>query len=247
MVTPLGEGRWRELADRARAIDRAELEALAPMLIIVPHPDDETLGCGALIATASDLGLRPRIAYLTDGAGSHSGSPTWSRRRLAGTRKVEALRALDVLGVPVTDVSFLGWPDGAPWAAGSANYRQTMRSLNVMCEALTPRSIWSTWEGEPHGDHVAAAVLADDLAQRLRERPRRLDYIVWGWDRPEIGASLPVRSLACASNSDRRRNALECHRTQMTSLIPDATDAFRVPADLAALTDRPLEIYLEAR
>jgi hypothetical protein len=33
----------------------------------------------------------------------------------------------------------------------------------------------------------------------------------------------------------------------MTGLIPDATDAFRVPADLAALTERPLEIYLEAR
>lgn len=38
------------------------------MLVLAPHPDDETLGCGGLLARAADQGLRPRVAFLTNGA-----------------------------------------------------------------------------------------------------------------------------------------------------------------------------------
>ncbi|HEX2943304.1 MAG TPA: PIG-L family deacetylase, partial [Rhodopila sp.] len=43
-------------------------------LILAPHPDDESLGCGGLIATAVAAGRAPLVVILTDGAGSHPNS-----------------------------------------------------------------------------------------------------------------------------------------------------------------------------
>jgi hypothetical protein len=43
----------------------------------------------------------------------------------------------------------------------------------------------------------------------------------------------------------RRRLALACHRTQTSDLIADAEEAFLIPPDLAALTDRNAEIFIE--
>jgi hypothetical protein len=37
-------------------------------LVIAPHPDDETLGCGGAIATWTTAGVQPDIVFLTDGA-----------------------------------------------------------------------------------------------------------------------------------------------------------------------------------
>jgi LmbE family N-acetylglucosaminyl deacetylase len=245
VVTPLGEDRWRMLLQRATALTDRDLEALSPVLILVPHQDDETLGCGGLIATASERGLRPRVAYLTDGGGSHLGSPNWPRRRLSKVRRAEAASALSILGVDAPDTRFLGWPDGAPWAQASHAFAATLAALVEWCEAFEPRSIWASWRHEPHADHVATALLADHLADALRWRPRRFDYLVWGWGDPDVADAQGVRSLPCPDTVERRRAALACHRTQTTDLIDDAASAFLMPANLAGLTDRPAEIYLE--
>lgn len=247
-MTPVGQEAWRALRRRSRRLDTAALQALSPLLILSPHQDDETLGCGGLIATACALGLAPRVAYLTDGAGSHLGSPTWPAPRLARTRQGEALQALAVLGLPRRDVMFLGWPDSAPLTAGHPGYEHALATVAGWSRGRAPRSVWSTWRGEPHCDHEAAARLADDLAARLPGRPRRLDYLVWGWT---CGALMDDEarawSLDCPRTVPIRRRALARHRTQTSGLIDDAVEAFRVPAQIAALASRPGEIFLEAR
>ena len=43
-----------------------------PLLVLAPHPDDESLGCGALLAQAF-AGAGAHVACLTDGAASHPG------------------------------------------------------------------------------------------------------------------------------------------------------------------------------
>lgn len=248
MVTPVGGRAWTVLRARARRLDAAALEMLSPMLIVSPHQDDETLGCGGLIAAACALGLRPRVAYLTDGAASHRGSPTWPARRLAAARRREARQALRLLGVKPGDVRFLDWPDSGPPSLGGPAHEAAADALKLWLRRRPPRSIWSTWRGEPHCDHEAAADLADTLASRLAGPVRRLDFIVWGWTRPELMAEPKgVWALDCGGAVPLRRRALACHRTQTTALISDAREAFRIPPQIAALAARPVEIYLEAR
>jgi len=219
------------------------------MLILAPHPDDETLGCGGLIATASALGLRPRVAYLTDGAASHPGSRAWPPRRLAGARREEALAALAILGVGPDDVLFLDWPDAAPFAPGARPYQQALDALVDWMGPKGARSVWAPWIGESHCDHVAAAQLARRLVRRLPPPVTAMSYLVWGWTEPRLGRvakRATVRTLRCVRTVQRRRDALSQHRTQMTSLIDDAPEAFRIPPELAALTERPVEVYLRA-
>jgi LmbE family N-acetylglucosaminyl deacetylase len=249
VVRAVGEAAWAALRRRSARLDAGALATLSPMLILSPHQDDETLGCGGLIATACAQGLAPRVAFVTDGAASHRGSQTWPPERLAAARRREALRALATLGVPSRDVRFLGWPDGAPLAEGAPDYQRTLVELQSWARSRPPRSLWATWPKEPHCDHEAAAELADALAARLPVRPRRLDYLVWGWTRPELVQAAPERrwALDCPGQGPRRRRALACHRTQTSGLIADADQAFRLPASVAALAGRRTEIFLEAR
>ncbi len=247
MVRAVGEEAWARLIALGRPLDRKTLEALSPMMILAPHQDDETLGCGGLIATASQLNLRPRVVYLTDGAASHPGSRAWPRWRLAAERRGEALEALRVLGVPGADVIFLGWPDAAPHAPGDAAYDETLSTLLDALQRARIQSLWAPWSHESHGDHVAAAGLARAAARAAKVV--LMSYLVWGWAEPQLTGALAaeqVWTLECALTVPRRRRALSCHRTQTTSLIDDATEAFRIPPQLAALTERPAEVFLHA-
>jgi len=248
MVSATGHQTWVKLQERATPLDRRRLEALSPILVIAPHQDDETLGCGGLLATASQLGLRPQVAFLTDGAASHTGSASWPAERLAKTRRREALAALSLLGVPRRDICFLGWTDAQPYRAGEAAYAATLKRLAHWITPVQPRSLWSPWPGEKHCDHVAAGELAADLALRLPSRPLCMDYLVWGWAEPDLAiAQARVWALTCSQTIDVRRRALACHRTQVSNLIADAEFSFQIPAPLAALTQRPVEVYLERR
>jgi LmbE family N-acetylglucosaminyl deacetylase len=167
---------------------------------------------------------------------------------VAAVRREEALGALAMLGVPAADVLFLDWPDAAPALPGGRLYRETLDRVGRWAAGFRPRGLLSPWRGEDHCDHEAAAHLAADLARILRPRPRAMDYLVWGWGQSDLPAALrraEAWGLPCRDTVLRRRRALACHATQMSGLITDAASAFRVPAKLAALAARPMEIYLE--
>ncbi len=250
MVTPLGQAAWAQMSAAAEALDLAALEALSPLLILAPHADDETLGCGGLLAAASDLGLRRRVAYLTDGSASHAGAPDWPPTRLAAQRRREALNALAILGVPADDVLFLNWPDAKPYAPGDVAYDLSLQTLTAWTQSFRPRSVWAPMEGEAHCDHQAALGLAHALADRLSQPCVVMEFIVWGWSDIEIAArhgAARIWALDCASHVGRRRRALAQHATQMGQVISGAKASFVIPSELAALTDRPTELFLERR
>ena len=66
----------------------AVFEGREKLVVLAPHPDDETLGCGALLARAF-LGAGAHIICLTDGSASHPGSRHWTPARLAAQRRTD--------------------------------------------------------------------------------------------------------------------------------------------------------------
>jgi LmbE family N-acetylglucosaminyl deacetylase len=247
LVTALGHAAWVKLRDASEELTVAELTKMSPIVVLAPHQDDETLGCGGLLSAASEAGLKPRVIYLSDGGASHRNSPTWTSGDLATVRRKEALAALRVLGVPEDQVEFLDWPDAAPLDPDSAEYRACIDGIVAIFTTIGAKSLWAPRAGESHCDHQAATELADQIARKVLGL-RRLDYMVWGWDDDDIAKQRPseqVWSLPCASHAGRRRRALACHKTQTTQLIADAQEAFIIPEALAALTERPFEIFLE--
>ena len=81
------------------------------ILVVAPHPDDETLGCGGLLSLSAQTGSTAYIVFVTDGAASHRGSRAWPPARLVAQREREACRALACLGLGHAPRLFLRLPD----------------------------------------------------------------------------------------------------------------------------------------
>jgi LmbE family N-acetylglucosaminyl deacetylase len=79
------------------------------ILVVAAHPDDVDFGCAGTIATWTDAGLEVSYCIATDGdAGGFD--PAVPRSAIAGIRQDEQRKAAAAVGV--TDVGFLGYPDG---------------------------------------------------------------------------------------------------------------------------------------
>ncbi len=208
---------------------------------MAPHPDDEALGVGGLLAKLADEGVTARVVYLTSGEASHRGAPRWSAGRLARTRRAESRRALRALGQAVRQPIFMGWRDGDPPPVGGPAFRRGCGDLLKLCRRHDIRNIATTWRGEAHCDHRAAYDLAGALVRHSGARVKLFEYLVWGWtdlslaDRVE---TFDVEALDTTGFAERCRAAIACHRTQVSSLIRGARKPFRLGPEMTALASR---------
>ena len=115
------------LAKRQPGLDRSPDvpdEALVTkddrVLIIAPHPDDETLGTGGIIQKALKAGGDIHVLYLTNGEHNEPAFVVYEKRlvvrqtgfiSMGELRQKEAIAAMKFLGVPEGNLVFLGYPD----------------------------------------------------------------------------------------------------------------------------------------
>jgi LmbE family N-acetylglucosaminyl deacetylase/uncharacterized membrane protein YbhN (UPF0104 family) len=231
---------------KAPASDLRAITMGKPILVIAPHPDDEVLGCGGLLAACAAAGVRAHVAILTDGSLSHPGSATWSQRRIAARRGAEARRAAQTLGVSRQELSLLGLSDGrllfdrAQMARASGVLLRLARRTNA-------RTIFVSWRHDPHPDHTAAALIADHVC-RQAPHLRVLHYPIWGHllphDVPITDGPWRALRLDVTRWLRVKRRALAAYRTQTTTLIADAPITLRLRHEqLDALLTRS-EIFL---
>ncbi len=136
-------------------------------LILVPHPDDEVVGCAIAISRARAAGAEISALYLTTGVPGRERVWPWRRSRyedLVARRREEARRAADVLGI--SPVGFHDWSSRTL----KAHLDQAMAAIS---QALVERSIdeiWTpAWEGG-HQDHDVTNFLAARFAGKLPVR-----------------------------------------------------------------------------
>jgi LmbE family N-acetylglucosaminyl deacetylase len=200
----------------ARRLEATPL-ARARWIVLAPHADDETLGCGALIANAAERGVLAGVVILTDGAGSHSHSDHASRARLIAARRHEATLAMRRLaGTSVPTPIFLGWPDAHPYQPGSAAFERTCHTLGAICRRERVDAMAVTAQHEPHCDHEAAFQVAHTVAATAIRRIMLYEYIVWA-DGPPTKPYRAVRTRPMALG--RRNQALAAHRSQISPLF----------------------------
>ena len=216
-----------------------------PALILAPHADDESLGCGGMIAAACARGRVPAIVVISDGTGSHPGSASYPAARLKSVREAEAIAAAGILGVPRDRMHFLGLPDTRVPHRGP-DFEQAVRRIVELAQRHEATTICATWRHDPHGDHEATHWLGSAAARIAGIR--LLSYPVWGWLLPPERA-LPVTALAgarldIAAYQLLKQRAIVAHASQYSDLIADDPGGFRLPAELLAVFQRPYEVFL---
>jgi len=236
-----------EAQRRMRALPFANLDEIAPdtSLILAPHPDDESLGCGGLIARASASGRPPVIVGVTDGAASHPNSRSHPPARLRTTRAAELIDAAAILGVGAERVHFLGLPDTCAPVAGP-DFDAAVAAVVTLVRRYHIATVFASWRFDPHCDHEATAALGVAVTQAAGAR--LAFYSVWGWLLPR-DAEIPVASIAgwrldIAAVLPWKRRAIAAHCSQYSDLITDNPDGFRLPRALLEVFEQPFEAFL---
>jgi LmbE family N-acetylglucosaminyl deacetylase len=196
-----------------------------PVLVVAPHVDDETLGCGGTIARLAAAAVPIHVLYATDGRLSPSrpdGKPANEAASLPAIRRAEAEAAMRRLGVPVDHLHFLGLPDGAL----AAQPERLEAKLRGCIDAVAPRIILAPFRHDQHPDHLAV-YRAARTALAGATGVAFLEYFVYYrfplLAEKDIRRAVDPRHLLAIDIDavrDRKRLALEDYTSQVTCYFP---------------------------
>jgi LmbE family N-acetylglucosaminyl deacetylase len=218
-----------------------------PFVVVAPHPDDESLACGGLLAEACRQGLLGKVVVVSDGAGSHPNSKAYPPDRLRALREEEAKQAGSELGLEPEDTLFLALPDRFVPHEGEKADRAIGRIVDLV-EQTGARSLFVSWRHDPHCDHEASYQIARAV-QRRAPNLRLFEYVVWGHTLPPSTEVDPIRGFRIEVGQgalEKKRRAIAAHRSQTTDLIDDDPDGFRFTQSGLARFDLSYEFFLES-
>jgi LmbE family N-acetylglucosaminyl deacetylase len=199
-------------------------------VVVSPHPDDETLGAGGLIATQRSSQIPVTLLSVTDGEAAYPDRPA-----LGATRRLEQILAADALGLPRETLLHLALPDSAVTQAESALADRIEACVDSDTLLVAP------WPLDPHPDHEACGRAAAKAARHTGAR--FICYFFWTWHRcrPECLSGLPLGRLVLSADARARRaRALGCHFSQ---LYRDEGPPI-LPEVLLAPARRPFETFV---
>lgn len=213
------------------------------LLVVIAHPDDESFGCGALIASAAAAGRRVIVACASRGELGEDASGLYADRASLGTAREAELRAsadlLGVAGVELLGLSDSGW-DGDPEPGSIVAEQQELATrLDAVLRRYQPAVVvtMDPTGSDGHRDHAAVGQAATEAFDRVVDWSASLYHwclprsLMDAWAR-EIAAQNPDsvyletelgRSDADVTTKldgetvlDRAWSAIGSHRTQTT-------------------------------
>jgi LmbE family N-acetylglucosaminyl deacetylase len=223
-----------------------KLSADRPVLVLSPHPDDESLGCGALLAAAfAQKGAH--VVCMTDGGASHPASLCWPPARLAALRSAELEQAVRALGGGARDITSFGLPDSGLAALG-ADFDRLAATVCALAAKIAATSLFAPAPTDGHSDHSATAAIAGLAARRAGMR--LFYYPVWSrWDDQVFRRRLSYRTefrLAANGWAAAKERAIRSHRSQLGEVVLDDPDGFAMEERFIRLfVDEP-ELFFEA-
>ncbi len=193
------------------------------VLILAPHPDDESLSSGGLIQASLAAGAAVRVLLFTDGD-NNPWPQRWiekrwfigasERARWGARRRAEAQQALRSLGVADEQVHFLGLPDTGLTDLLIRADSELLQALVDELREFRPTRLVIPGLQDRHPDHSAAHVLTRFAMQLTRSQTpiEVLSYLVHT-DLTELPST---RVLALTPPQIRRkREAIAAHETQV--------------------------------
>jgi LmbE family N-acetylglucosaminyl deacetylase len=169
------------------------------IVVIAPHADDETLGCGGTILKHHLAGDRITALFMTDGSQGHEQAGGVRGQALVELREGEARAAADALGID--DCIFLRHPDCSLECSPA-----TVTQLRELIASLRPDVMYVPSPFDTHRDHRQACAIAARAVSACAWPTQIYLYEVW--------APLPA-NCTVAIDLDRKVAAVRLYRSQM--------------------------------
>ena len=195
------------------------------VLLVAPHPDDESLACGVILQAAVRAGAAIRVVYATDGENN-----PWPQRfierkwrikradrlRWGKLRQREAEAALITLGLRAEDARFLGLPDQGLTDRLMRDPASMLSSFARLIEDFAPTDMFLPSIADAHPDHNALAVTLL-LSLRQLAPGTRLEsawqFVVHGKNPVFFAHAGPIEGTR--SEIATKVRAIKCHQTQL--------------------------------
>lgn len=148
------------------------------ILVFAPHPDDETLGCGGIIAKRNNEGYQVIIVVLTDGRHAFSkvlgidSKPT--PEELRQIRKEETVRATETLGIPKKNLFFLDFEDGSL----EKHKKEAEEKILDIIMQFPPVEIYFPYIKDYNSDHQETNYIVKGCIQESKLTPIKFQYSI---------------------------------------------------------------------
>jgi LmbE family N-acetylglucosaminyl deacetylase len=194
-----------------------------PAIVISPHQDDETLGCGGLIALKRQQGIKVAVIFLTDGSAC-PGFNGLDSQQIIDLRQEEATAALGILGVSPSDIYFLNYPDGKLKELSDEDQQNLVNQLTELFGHYQVQEVYAPHFKDAHCDHEAAFQIAKTAIARTPRVIKLFQYPIWlFWKRPLL-LQLKCSDLASAQRLNissvkaKKHESMQAYQSQLASL-----------------------------
>jgi LmbE family N-acetylglucosaminyl deacetylase len=203
------------------------VEASDRVMVLAPHPDDESLATGGLLLRSRAAGAARRVVFLTDGDNNPWAQRAAERRwrvtaadrvRWGERRRGEVLAAIAHLGLSARSVRFMRHPDQGLTEILMSGGSEVLDALALEFERWRPTILAAPALDDRHPDHSALAVMVRIALGRMDPRvrpPRVIGYAVHARRDAEPGPAAQIDLALEAHERERKRRAIECHATQL--------------------------------
>nr|WP_026100549.1 PIG-L family deacetylase [Fortiea contorta] len=192
-------------------------------MVFSPHQDDETFGCGGMIALKREYGVPVIVTFLTNGQGAANAEPNY-QHKIIQTRKQEALTALQILGVEPSAIHFLEKPDGTLPDLTLEEKQQTIAQITALLVQHQPEEVYVPHHQDCHRDHEATYELVKQAIIQAKISVDLIEYPVWLFWRAPLLLMLKLSDIAATacfsivSVQDKKIRAISSYHSQIVNL-----------------------------
>lgn len=190
-------------------------------MVFSPHQDDETLGCGGMIALKRQLGIPVKVVFMTDG---RLGIARLNPEEIINIRKREAVAALANLGVASEEIQFLDLIDGDLATLLPDRLECIIARLVQLLQEFMPEEVYVPHRKDFHADHEATYKLVRRAIAQSGMKVELLQYPIWiFWQNP-LSLKIKLQDIAGAyrlsinSVQAQKHQAIETYQSQIPGL-----------------------------
>jgi len=232
-------------------IDTGVLHSVKHCLVIAPHPDDESLGCGALIANLRDAAIAVHVIFTTDGSMSHPNSRNTTSAARCKMREQEAINALEILGVDERNITFFRGKDSALPAQGEKGFQGFVAQMIGIIDQIQPELVLVPYEFDPHRDHRASWQITVAALEQYPET-ELWQYLIWLYTlgnevdvEPLTNIPGGIQYLPVGKQKDKKKIAIAQHQSQLSPDLFDDPDGFVLLDDVLQTFYGDKEYYIK--